>query len=64
MMLGAAEQMGREMGDELNHIVLFLSDSRMVIIGAGPKHLIGILLDPRADPAKVAVEAKAIIAAG
>jgi predicted regulator of Ras-like GTPase activity (Roadblock/LC7/MglB family) len=61
MMLGAAEQMGREMGDELSYIVLNLMDSKMVIMGAGPKHLIGILVDPKGDPEKLATEAKAII---
>jgi predicted regulator of Ras-like GTPase activity (Roadblock/LC7/MglB family) len=61
MMLGAAEQMGREMGDELSYIVLNLMDSKMVILGAGPKHLIGILVDPKGDPEKLATEAKAII---
>ncbi len=53
--------MGREMGDELSYIVLNLMDSKMVILGAGPKHLIGILVDPKGDPEKLATEAKAII---
>ncbi|OPY31064.1 MAG: hypothetical protein A4E32_02048 [Methanomassiliicoccales archaeon PtaU1.Bin124] len=62
MMLGAAEQIGREMGDELNHVTLHLNDSCMVILGVGNKHLIGMVLDRSADPDKVAKEAISIIA--
>lgn len=62
MMLGAAEQIGREMGDELSHMTLHLNDSRMIILGVGNKHLIGIVIERGADPDKVAKDAKTIIA--
>ncbi|HSV42751.1 MAG TPA: hypothetical protein VLH13_05005 [Methanomassiliicoccales archaeon] len=63
MMLGAAEQMGREMGDDLSFIELYLTESKMIILGAGPKHLIGLLVDQKTDVLKLATEVKAIIAA-
>ena len=62
MMLGAAEQIGREMGDELSYMTLNLNDSQMLILGAGNKHLIGIVLEKGAEAEKVAKEAMSIIA--
>lgn len=64
MMIGAAEQIGREMGDELSHMTLHLNDSNMLIIGAGNKHLVGLLLVRKCDVEKMAIDAKAIIANG
>jgi predicted regulator of Ras-like GTPase activity (Roadblock/LC7/MglB family) len=64
MMLGAAEQIGREMGDELAYMSLHLNESNMLIIGAGNKHLVGIVLNNNSDFNKIFAEAKAIITNG
>jgi predicted regulator of Ras-like GTPase activity (Roadblock/LC7/MglB family) len=64
MMLGAAEQIGREMGDELGHMALHLNDSNMLILGAGNKHLVGLVLVRNCNLQKIVADAKTIIASG
>jgi predicted regulator of Ras-like GTPase activity (Roadblock/LC7/MglB family) len=62
MMLGAAEQLSTEMGDDLDHVILRLNKTNLMIMGAGPKHMVGIELRPEADLKKLIIEAKKIIA--
>jgi len=62
MMLGAAEQLSSEMGDDLNHVFLKMNKTCMIIMGAGPKHIIGIEINPEVDPMTILAEAKKIIA--
>ena len=64
MMLGAAEQIGREMGDELTHMTLHLNESNILILGAGNKHLVGLVMDRNCDVEKICAEAKTIITVG
>jgi predicted regulator of Ras-like GTPase activity (Roadblock/LC7/MglB family) len=61
MMLGAAEQMASEMDEILDYVLLNMSEKKLVVIGAGPKHLIGILTDAKADPDKIAKTARKIL---
>ena len=61
MMLGAAEQMASEMDEILDFVLLNMSERRLVVIGAGPKHLFGILTDLKADPNKMAKAARTIL---
>ncbi|QLH75474.1 MAG: roadblock/LC7 domain-containing protein [Methanomassiliicoccales archaeon] len=64
MMLGAAEQLGREMGDDLDHVLLELKKSNMLIIGAGPKHIIGLEVQQGQDVRAVLMKVKEMIANG
>lgn len=61
MMLGAAEQMGSEMDEILDFVLLSMSERRLIVIGAGPKHLLGILTDIKANPNKMAKDARTIL---
>jgi predicted regulator of Ras-like GTPase activity (Roadblock/LC7/MglB family) len=61
MMLGAAEQMGSEMDEILDYVLLSMSEKKLIVIGAGQKHLLGILIDNKTDPEKMAREARAIL---
>jgi predicted regulator of Ras-like GTPase activity (Roadblock/LC7/MglB family) len=61
MMLGAAEQMATEMDEILDHVILDMSEKKLVVIGAGPKHLIGILTDGKADTVSVVKTARKIL---
>jgi predicted regulator of Ras-like GTPase activity (Roadblock/LC7/MglB family) len=61
MMLGAAEQMASEMDEILDYVSLNMSERKLIVIGAGPKHLLGILSDIKADPNKIAKDARTIL---
>lgn len=61
MMLGAAEQMASEMDEILDYVLLSMSEKKLIVMGAGQKHLLGILTDIRADPEKMARDARAIL---
>ncbi len=61
MMLGAAEQMASEMDEILDYVLLSMSERKLIVIGAGPKHLLGILTDNKADPDEMVKDAKAIL---
>jgi predicted regulator of Ras-like GTPase activity (Roadblock/LC7/MglB family) len=61
MMLGAAEQMASEMDEILDYALLSMSENRLVVISAGPKHLIGILTDAKVDPEKMVKTARTIL---
>jgi predicted regulator of Ras-like GTPase activity (Roadblock/LC7/MglB family) len=61
MMLGAAEQMASEMDEILDYVLLNMSERKLIVIGAGSKHLIGILIDSKADPNKTAKDARRIL---
>jgi predicted regulator of Ras-like GTPase activity (Roadblock/LC7/MglB family) len=61
MMLGAAEQMASEMDEILDYVLLNMSERKLIVIGAGPKHLLGILTDSKADPNKTAKDARKIL---
>ena len=61
MMLGAAEQMANEMDEILDYVLLNMSETKLIVIGAGPKHLLGILTDMKADPNKTARDARKIL---
>jgi predicted regulator of Ras-like GTPase activity (Roadblock/LC7/MglB family) len=61
MMIGAAEQMASEMDEILDYVLLSMSEKKLIVIGAGPKHLLGILTDTEADPDQMAKVAKAVL---
>jgi predicted regulator of Ras-like GTPase activity (Roadblock/LC7/MglB family) len=61
MMLGAAEQMANEMDEILDYVLLNMSEKKLVVIGAGPKHLIGILTDGKVDPEMMVKTARNIL---
>jgi predicted regulator of Ras-like GTPase activity (Roadblock/LC7/MglB family) len=61
MMLGAAEQMANEMDEALDYVLLNMSEKKLVVLGAGPKHLIGILTDGKVDPETMARTARKIL---
>ena len=61
MMLGASEQMASEMDEILDYVLLSMSEYKLVVLGAGPKHLIGILVKGKAEPEKIARTAKMIL---
>lgn len=61
MMLGAAEQMASEMDEILDYAVLSMSEHKLIVIGAGPKHLMGVLTDAKADPEKTAKLVRTIL---
>ena len=61
MMLGAAEQMASEMDEILDYVLLNMSEKKLIVFGAGQKHLLGILTDAKADPEKMTKLARAIM---
>jgi predicted regulator of Ras-like GTPase activity (Roadblock/LC7/MglB family) len=61
MMLGAADQMANEMDEILDFVLLRMSERDLIVLGAGPKHLLGILTDLNADPHRIAQEARTIL---
>jgi predicted regulator of Ras-like GTPase activity (Roadblock/LC7/MglB family) len=61
MMLGAAEQMANEMDEVLDYVLLNMSEKELLVISAGPKHLIGILTDGKSDPEAMAKTARNIL---
>ncbi len=62
MMLGAAEQMASEMDEILEFVLLSMSEKKLIVFGAGQKHLLGILMDIKGDPELIAKEARAVLA--
>jgi predicted regulator of Ras-like GTPase activity (Roadblock/LC7/MglB family) len=50
---GTAEQVGHEMDDDLQYVSLNFSEKRLLVIGMGPLHLMGILIDRQCDPEEV-----------
>jgi predicted regulator of Ras-like GTPase activity (Roadblock/LC7/MglB family) len=61
MMLGAAEQMASEMDEILDFVLLDMSERKLIVVGAGPKHLLGILTDTAADHDKIAMAARKVL---
>ena len=61
MMLGAAEQMAIEMDEILDYVLLNMSEKKLIVFGAGQKHLLGILTDAKVDPDKMTKLARAIL---
>jgi predicted regulator of Ras-like GTPase activity (Roadblock/LC7/MglB family) len=46
---GTAEQVGHEMNDDLQYVSLNFSQRRLLVLGIGPRHLIGVLVDNKVD---------------
>ncbi|HEY3419911.1 MAG TPA: roadblock/LC7 domain-containing protein [Methanomassiliicoccales archaeon] len=61
MMLGAAEQMANEMDEILDSVLLNMSERKLIVVGAGPKHLVGILTDTKADQDMIANAARTVL---
>jgi predicted regulator of Ras-like GTPase activity (Roadblock/LC7/MglB family) len=58
---GTAEQVGHEMNDDLQHISLNFSQKRLLIIGLGPRHLMGLLVDKQADQDQILAKVRSFI---
>ncbi|MCG7844412.1 MAG: hypothetical protein MIO90_03160 [Methanomassiliicoccales archaeon] len=58
---GTAEQIGHEMNDDLKHISLNFSQKRLLIIGLGQRHLMGLLVDKQVDQEEVLAEVRSFL---
>ncbi|HSA35874.1 MAG TPA: roadblock/LC7 domain-containing protein [Methanomassiliicoccales archaeon] len=50
---GTAEQVGNEMNDNLRYVSLRFSEKNLLVVAMGPRHLLGLLIDGRADQEQV-----------
>jgi predicted regulator of Ras-like GTPase activity (Roadblock/LC7/MglB family) len=46
---GTAEQVGHEMNDDLQFVSLNFCKRRLLVLGIGPRHLMGMLVENKAD---------------
>jgi predicted regulator of Ras-like GTPase activity (Roadblock/LC7/MglB family) len=58
---GTAEQVGHEMNDDLNYVSLRFTGKNLLIIGLGPRHLMGLLVDGNADPEELLAKVRPMI---
>lgn len=58
---GTAEQVGHEMNDDLRYVSLRFSEKNLVVVDIGPRHLLGLLIDGRADHEQVLEKVRKII---
>ncbi len=58
---GTAEQVGYEMNDKLQHVSLDFTQKRLLIIALGHMHLMGLLVDEKADPNEVLAKVRFLI---
>lgn len=58
---GTAEQIGHEMNDDLQHVSLNFTSKRLLIIDIGPRHLIGLLVDNKADQEQVLAKVRSFL---
>ena len=49
------------MDEILDYVLLSMSENNLIVIGAGQKHLIGILTDAKVDPEKMVKAARNIL---
>lgn len=59
---GTAEQVGHEMNDELRYVSLRFSEKNLLVVDLGSRHLLGLLIDGRADPDLVLDRVRPMIA--
>lgn len=59
---GTAEQVGHEMNDELRYVSLRFSEKNLLVVNLGLRHLLGLLIDGRADPDLVLNRVRPMIA--
>lgn len=59
---GTAEQVGHEMNDDLRYVSLRFSEKNLLVVDLGPRHLLGLLIDGRADPDLVLNKVRPMIA--
>jgi hypothetical protein len=53
--------MASEMDEILDYVLLSMSEKKLIVFGAGQKHLLGILTDGKADPDNITKLARAIL---
>lgn len=58
---GSAEQVGHEMNDDLRYVSLRFSEKNLLVVGMGPRHLLGVLIDGRADQELVLAKVRPMI---
>ena len=58
---GTAEQVGHEMNDNLQHVSLNFSEKRLLIIGLGSRHLMGLLVEQKANVDELLYKVRALI---
>jgi len=59
---GTAEQVGNEMNDNLRYVSLRFSEKNLLVVAMGPRHLLGLLIDGRADQELVLNKVRPFIA--
>jgi len=59
---GTAEQVGHEMNDDLQYVSLRFSEHNLIVVGLGPRHLLGLLVDGSADPEHTLEQVKPLLA--
>jgi len=58
---GTAEQVGHEMNDDLQYVSLNFTQSRLLVVGIGPRNLMGLLIDDKGDPDDVLKDVQRLI---
>jgi len=58
---GTAEQVGHEMNDNLSYVSLRFTGKNLLIIGLGPRHLLGLLVEGSADPDEILAKVRPMI---
>lgn len=58
---GTAEQIGHEMNDDLKYVALNFSRKSLLIIGLGPRHLMGLLVDEQVDQEQVLAKVRSLL---
>jgi predicted regulator of Ras-like GTPase activity (Roadblock/LC7/MglB family) len=61
IMLGAAETSSAELKDSLSHVQVNLEQKDVILVGAGTRYLLAIVMDGKGDNSKVAKSASEII---
>jgi predicted regulator of Ras-like GTPase activity (Roadblock/LC7/MglB family) len=61
IMLGAAETSSAELKDTLSQVQINLKEKDIILIGAGARYLLAIVMDGKGDNDKVAKSASQII---
>lgn len=58
---GTVEQLGHEMNDDLQYVSLNFLQKRLLIINISPRHLMGLLVDNKADQEQILAKVRSFI---
>jgi len=58
---GTAEQVGNEMNDDLKYVSLRFTNANLLVVGLGPRHLLGMIVDGLVDPETIVSQVRPLI---